>query len=65
LKRTLKAKNGEGRVIARIIKTEAAVGAVPVRWIETKYGRLKAYGRDQNTLSDIGHKYNLHMEAKH
>jgi hypothetical protein len=41
-KRTLKARNGEGRVMARMIKTEAAVEAVPVRWIETKYGRLKA-----------------------
>jgi len=51
-----KVKNGEGRVIARIIKMEAAVGAVPVRWIETKYGRLKAYRGYQNTLSDTGRK---------
>ena len=41
--------------MARIIRIEVAEEAVPVRWIERKYGRLKAYKGDQDTASDTMH----------
>lgn len=63
-KRTFRANNREGRVTARIIKIEAAVEAVPVRCIEAKCGRLKAYTGDQDILSDAGRKQNLHTATR-
>jgi len=63
-KRTFRANNGEGRVMARIIKMEAAVEAVPVRCIEAKWGRLKAYSGDQNVLSGAGRKRNSHKAIR-
>ena len=44
---------------------EAAAEAMPVRWIETKYGRLKAYRGDQDLASNKNIEGSLHMEAKH